>query len=63
MDEQAEYEVEEIMDSQLSCNRLQYLVKWKGYPECHEWTWEPLYNLTHADQAVNDFHKSHPAAL
>jgi len=50
------------MDSQLSRDRLQYLVKWKGYPERHEWTWEPLCNLTHADQAVDDFHKSHPAA-
>jgi len=51
------------MDSQLSRNRLQYLVKWKGYPERHEWTWEPLRNLTHANQAVDDFHKPHPAAL
>jgi len=50
------------MDLRLSRGRLQYLVKWKGYPERHRWTWEPLRNLTHADQAVDDFHKSHPAA-
>ncbi|KIM88468.1 hypothetical protein PILCRDRAFT_3448 [Piloderma croceum F 1598] len=50
------------MDSQLSHNCIQYLVKWKGYPERHKWTWEPLRNLTHADQAVDDFHKSHPAS-
>ncbi|KIM74750.1 hypothetical protein PILCRDRAFT_14184 [Piloderma croceum F 1598] len=37
-------------------------IKWKGYPERHKWTWEPLRNLTHADQAVDDFHKSHPAS-
>jgi len=62
MDEHEEYEVEEIMDSRLSRGHLQYLVKWKGYPEHREWTWEPLHNLTHADQAVGDFHKSHPSA-
>jgi len=21
--------------------KLQYLVKWKGYPNCVDWTWEP----------------------
>jgi len=62
VDEYEEYEVEGIMDSRLSQGRLQYLVKWKGYPKRHEWTWEPLRNLTHVDQAVDDFHKSHPAA-
>jgi hypothetical protein len=50
------------MDSKLSRGRLRYLVKWKGYPERHEWTWEPLNNLTHADEAIQDFHKSHPSA-
>ena len=50
------------MDSKLSRGRLRYLVKWKGYPERHHWTWEPLSNLTHADEAITEFHSSHPAA-
>jgi hypothetical protein len=30
-----EYKVEKIMDSKLQQGRIRYLVKWKGYPECH----------------------------
>src|SRR5439155_19764400 len=32
VENQLEYEVEEILDSRLMHNRLLYLVKWKGYP-------------------------------
>jgi hypothetical protein len=57
-----EYEVLEIMDSKLYRGRLRYLVQWKGYPERHEWTWEPTSNLSNAQDAIRDFHKTHPAA-
>ena len=29
-----EYEVEEILNSYYQCGHVQYLVKWKGYPNC-----------------------------
>ena len=29
-----EYEVEKILDSHCQCGHVQYLVKWKGYPNC-----------------------------
>ena len=56
-----EYEVEQILDSRLYRGNLQYLVKWLGYTEEHN-TWEPLSNITNADEAVKEFHKHHPSA-
>jgi len=56
-----EYEVEQILDSRLRRGQLQYLVKWQGYTEEHN-TWEPLANLTNAQDAIDAFHQSHPAA-
>ena len=43
----AEYEVECIVDKCIWYQKLQYLVKWKGYPE-YEMSWEPLANLENA---------------
>ena len=60
---QEEYDVEEIMDSKLIRGKLHYLVKWIGYPLCHEWTWEPAGNLMHLQDSINEFHSSHPSAL
>ena len=56
-----EFEVEEILDQRITKqgNRStpQYLIKWKGYP-LHDATWEPLSNLTNADEALKKYHKS-----
>src|SRR5882757_1664625 len=38
--------------------RLQYLIKWKGYPHSDN-TWEPVQNL-HADVLVKAYHRKHP---
>ncbi len=46
------------MDSKLIRNKLVYLVKWVGYSE-EEKTWEPLANLTHADDTIVEFHREH----
>ena len=35
-----EYEVEETLDSWMYQKKLQYLVKWKGYPNHVDLTWE-----------------------
>jgi hypothetical protein len=61
IDDTTEYEVEEIVDSRVRRGRLQYCVKWKGYPY-EERTWEPVSNLEHAKNAISDFHKNHPSA-
>ena len=42
--------------------KLQYLVKWKGYLNHVDWTWEPESNLKHSPKAIKDFHISHPQA-
>ena len=57
-----EYEVEEILNSQLKWGKLEYLVKWSGYMDNYN-TWEPESNLDNSKEAINDFHKSNPSAL
>jgi len=38
--------------------KLQYLLKWKGYPESDN-TWEPVEQL-HAPQLLKEYHACHP---
>src|SRR5271155_2785851 len=51
---QEEYEVETILDKRIIHKRLQYLIKWKGYP-LYNATWEPLENLDNASKKVKEF--------
>ncbi|KAJ9070213.1 M-phase phosphoprotein 8 [Entomophthora muscae] len=46
-----EYEVKYIHGNQTHYQKPQYYVKWRGYP-LEESTWEPLSNLTNAQEAV-----------
>ena len=50
IEDQEEYEVNKIHDSKLVCEKLKYLVEWFGYPEQHEWTWEPAAHIKNAPQ-------------
>jgi hypothetical protein len=59
--EAPEWEVEFIKDSRLFRGKLQFLVKWKGYPH-EESTWEPAANMEHAPKAIQEFYLKHPAA-
>jgi len=59
--EYPEWEVEYIKDSRLQRGKLQYLVKWKDYPQ-EESTWEPVEHLKKAQKSIDDFHNKHPAA-
>ena len=61
VDEEEEYEVEEILDSRIYRRKFQYLVKWKGYSETEN-SWEPVANVENAKRAIANFHKKHPAA-
>ena len=54
-----EYEVETILDKRKRYNRIEYLVKWKGYAN-YDSTWEPIANLANAQHAVDDFEKLQP---
>jgi len=44
VDNEEEYEVEEILDKRKHYRKIQYLVKWKGYP-LSESSWEPESNI------------------
>jgi len=57
VDDEDEFEVERILDKRLFRHQVEYLVKWKGYPE-HDATWEPIGNLQHAAEVIKDFEKN-----
>jgi hypothetical protein len=55
INDEQEYEVEDILDSRNSNRQLQYLVHWHGY-DVNECTWEPIKNLSNAMEKVHEFH-------
>ena len=60
IDGEEEYEIEEILQSRKygRGRKVQYLVKWKGYPDSeNQWVdWDDL----HADEALADFKRRNP---
>jgi hypothetical protein len=60
LDAQPEYEVEQILDSRRRRRRLEYLVKWKGYPISDN-SWEPATNVANSPQLLDEFHSDYPA--
>jgi hypothetical protein len=56
-EDEPEYEVEKLLDSQVRWRRMEYLVKWKGYDDSHN-SWEPVTNLANAKQAITTFHQN-----
>jgi len=55
------YEVEEIMDSQLKCDKLEFVVKWSSYNNDYN-TWEPEANCVNCHDIIKEFYKSNPSA-
>lgn len=58
MDEDDEYEVEEILKVRVYCRRLQYRVKWLGYKEDLEWY--DSSNFENSPHKLRDFYKANP---
>lgn len=50
------YKVESLLDKRLRRKRIEYLVKWEGYPE-YDATWEPASNITH--DLIADYESKH----
>ena len=57
-DDHEYFEIEDILDSCRIGNRIQYLIKWKGYPDSDN-SWEPLSNIP-ARGLIKEFHRCHP---
>jgi Chromo (CHRromatin Organisation MOdifier) domain len=60
VDGDEEYEAEAILDSRKFRGQLQYLVKWSGYDDPNENTWEPAKHLLNAPLLLGEFHRAHP---
>ena len=60
IDGEPEYELEEIIDSRLYRNHLQYRAKWTGYSPEHDKTWYPAENFNNATIAIGRFHLRYP---
>ena len=60
VDNEEEYKVEAILDSRVfgRGRKLQYLVKWLGYPDSDN-QWEDA-DKVHADELIRDFQQRHP---
>lgn len=54
-----EFEVEEVLNNRIYRAKQQFLVKWKGFSPADN-SWEPVENLTHAREAIEDFFGAHP---
>jgi len=54
-----EYEVEQILDSRVFRNKLQYLIRWKGFSAAHD-TWEPAAHAQNAPKLRKAFHIANP---
>ena len=52
-----EYEVETILDKHIIRNKLQYLIKWKGYPD-YESSWELLDNLSNCSKLITEYKRN-----
>jgi len=52
-----EYEVERILHHRKRHRKLQYLVKWKGYPD-HENSWLSIENLKNCQELLDKYHQN-----
>ena len=60
--DEKEYEVEKILNSCHQREHVQYLVKWKGYPNCDN-QWEPPANLGNTEDILQNFLLKYPGKL
>ena len=63
LEEEEEYDVEEIMGSITRRRKVLYLVKWLGFPRKKDWTYEPYENFAvAAREKLIAFHERKPGA-
>jgi hypothetical protein len=59
LDDEEEWEVEEIVDSRRHRGKIQYRVKWTGFHD-PDTTWYPTENVRNSPDAVTQFHRRYP---
>jgi hypothetical protein len=59
IDNNLEYEVEDILDSRIRREKLEYLVSWKGFGPEHN-SWESEFNLKNSAELVEAYHLKFP---
>jgi len=52
-----EYELNEIINSQLPYNKLEYRAKWNGYSPEYDKVWYCAENINNAEQTIQRFHQ------
>ena len=60
MDNQDEWELEDILDSKRIRGRLRYRVKWKGWDQDLHWYHTDRGEFNNAQDVVDDFHRRYP---
>ena len=58
VNDEEEWEVDDILDTKKHGRRLLFRVKWKGYDEDKQWY--PSTNFENSPEIVDDFYKRHP---
>ena len=56
-----QWDVEFIKDSRIRRGKLQFLLKWKGYPH-EESTWTKAEDMFDADHLIRESYERHPSA-
>ena len=59
IDDEEEYEIDEIMGCRKIQGNWEYYVSWKGYPSTEN-GWRPIENFEHAQETLIKWHKKNP---
>jgi len=59
VDDELEWEVEEVLDSKFRRRKLYYKVRWKNFPPSDD-SWQPASDLANSPDLVNEFHERYP---
>ena len=62
VDEEEEYEVQEVRQSRRNRGKLQYLVHWRGYTDEYD-SWVDESDMEHAKALVRAFYRRYPTAM
>jgi len=57
-----DFRVHSLHERRKNGNKIEFLVRWIGYPEKKNWTWEPRAKLIKSGEGVKQFIKDFEAA-